>query len=107
MSVKTTATGKITTGWVCQHVRFPANFCGRDDRRVSDAAMSLWHSLNVSSKGSISGPCHARMNLRHRHGVRDKFPRLGPMVYRLLFESSAELIRLTDTPTRLATDSAE
>ena len=32
---------------------------------------------------------------------------LGPMVYRLLFESSAELIRLTDTPTRLATDSGE
>ena len=32
---------------------------------------------------------------------------LGPMVYRLLFESSAELIRRTDTPTRLATDSGE
>jgi hypothetical protein len=39
--------------------------------------------------------------------VRHKFAELGPMVYRLLFESSAELIRRTDTPTRLATDSAE
>ena len=39
--------------------------------------------------------------------VRKKFSRLGPMVYRLLFESSAKLIRRIDAPTRLATDSGE
>jgi hypothetical protein len=35
------------------------------------------------------------------------FTRLGLMIHHLRFESSAELIRLTETLTRLATDSGE
>jgi hypothetical protein len=59
------------------------------------------------SKRSISDPYHARMSLRHCHGSGISLLGLDLMIYRLLFESSAELIRLTDRPNRLATDSGE
>ena len=39
--------------------------------------------------------------------VRNKFTRIGLMIHHLRFESSAELIRLTETLTRFATDSGE